>query len=256
MRSYNETDEDDIKNIQEVKAQPWQVELLKLNPSYTFWGPHEDYMWVKGDGWNSPIEKDGWADFKDWKLDDYNECVNFYFELTRKSENCSCGDGYHPNARSVVDSYYNHRAPNGIGWKDKITEDEYEALLTAGRVGYVDYRVAEEQRVHLTLEQVNEENSPGGRGMGHDCINQSILIEARLKRLGIERLCNICDGKAYNYVEDFAKVNLVLWMLHPRKGASRGVEIKNIQKEDLPEIFAYLREAAMRNANRFSKIPE
>lgn len=256
MRSYNETDEDDVQNIQDIKAQPWQVELLKMNPEYPFWGPHEDYMWVKGDGWNSPIEKDSWNDFKDWELDDYNECVNFYFELTRKSEDCSCGDGYHPDARSVVDSFYNHSAPNGIGWKDKITEDEYQALVEQGRISFKDYRVPQEERVLMTLEEVNAENAPYGRGMGHDSINKYILIEARLKRLGIEHFCPICDGKAYNYVEDFATVNLVLWMLHPRKGASRGVEIKNITQEDLPEIFAFLREAAMRNANRFSKIPE
>lgn len=253
MRSLEFADEEDIINI---KAAPWQLSLLKMNPEYTSWGPNEDYMWVQGDGWNSPITKEGWKDFSDWKLDDYNECVNFYFELSRKGEDCSCGDGYHKEARGVVDSFYNHRAPNGIGWKDKITQDEYEALLKEGRIGYLDYRVPVEDRVYLSLEQVNQENSPGGRGMGHDCINQGILIEARLKRLGLKRLCTVCDGKGYNYVEDFATVNLILWMLHPRKGASRGVEVKNIKQEDLPEVFAYLREAAQRNAKRFSSIPE
>ena len=50
-------------------------------------------------------------------------------------------------------------------------------------------------------------------------------------------------------------MQLVLWMIHPRSGASRGVEIKNINKEDLLKVFEYLREAANRNANRFSHIP-
>lgn len=253
MRSLEYVEKEEIK---EMKAKPWQINLLKMNPEYTSWGPHEDYMWVKGEGWNSPIIKESWQDFSDWKLDDYNECVNFYFELNRKSENCSCGDGYHPEARSVVDSFYNHRAPNGVGWRDKITQDEYEVLLKEGRVDCKNYNLPKEEREYLTLEEVNYQNSPQGRGMGHDSINQHILVQARLSRLGIPMLCPLCNGKAYNYVEDFATVSLILWMLHPRKGASRGVEIKNIKKKDLPEVFAYLREAAQRNANRFSKIPE
>ena len=254
MRTLEYAEKDEIK---ELKAKPWQMNLLKMNPEYTFWGPHEDYMCNKGEGWNSAVVKENWKEFSDWKLDDYNECVNFYFELNRKSDNCSCGDGYHPQARSVVDSFYNHRAPNGIGWRDKITQDEYEALLEAGRVDCKDRNVAQEDREYLTLEEVNEQNGPYARGvMGHDAINQHILIKARLQRLGIPHTCPLCDGKAYKYVEEFATVRLILWMIHPRKGASRGVEIKNIKKEDLPEVYAYLREAAQRNANRFSKIPE
>ena len=250
MRTLKYADADEIRDI---KAEPWQLSLLQMNPEYSSWGPHEDYMCVKGEGWNSSMTKEGWKIFSDWKLDDYNECVNFYFELSRKAKDCSCGDGYSPEAREVVDSYYNHRAPNGVGWKDKITQDEYEVLLKESRIGYIDYGVPVEKRIPLTLVQVNEENS---RGMGHDSINQSILIETRLKRLGLKHLCPICEGKAYNYVEDFATVNLILWMLHPRKGASRGVEIKNIKQENLPEVFAYLREAAQRNANRFTNIPD
>jgi hypothetical protein len=61
--------------------------------------------------------------------------------------------------------------------------------------------------------------------------------------------------EGYVYTEDTAHVNLVLWLLHPRKGCSRGVEIQRIQQEDLPEVFEYLRKAADRNAERFSKIP-
>ena len=46
MRSLEYADE---KDIAEIMAQPWQLELLKMNPEYTSWGPHEDYMWVKGE---------------------------------------------------------------------------------------------------------------------------------------------------------------------------------------------------------------
>lgn len=42
---------------------------------------------------------------------------------------------------------------------------------------------------------------------------------------------------------------------HPRKGCSRGIEVQNVQESELPEIFAWLRQAAERNAERFSRLP-
>jgi hypothetical protein len=54
--------------------------------------------------------------------------------------------------------------------------------------------------------------------------------------------------------DDDHSLALILWWLHPRKGASRGIEIKNIQERDRPAIIAFLKEAAQRNAARFSKI--
>ena len=47
---------------------------------------------------------------------------------------------------------------------------------------------------------------------------------------------------------------LVLWFLHPRKGCSRGVEIKRIEEAEIPEVVAYLQQAAKRNAERFSAL--
>ena len=55
-------------------------------------------------------------------------------------------------------------------------------------------------------------------------------------------------------VKPTAHVNLVLWLIHPRKGAGRGVEVKGIKKEDLPAIKAFLAEAARRNADRFKGV--
>ena len=49
-------------------------------------------------------------------------------------------------------------------------------------------------------------------------------------------------------------MNLIIWMIHPRKGASRGVEVNNIQQADLPAVFAFLSEAVTRNTGRFTKI--
>jgi hypothetical protein len=93
--------------------------------------------------------------------------------------------------------------------------------------------------------------------LGHDAINRGILVETRDKREGVYGLCERCDGKGHYYHEDSkAQLALVLWVLHPRKGASRGVEVKSITKEQVPEVLEYLREANERNVQRFQKAVE
>ena len=67
--------------------------------------------------------------------------------------------------------------------------------------------------------------------------------------------CSNCNGKGHVYTADEARVSLVYWLVHPRKGCTRGVEVKNIQETDLPEVFAFLHEAKDRVANLFSKLP-
>lgn len=103
-------DQDDVEKL---NAKPWQINLLKLNPEYTCWGPHEDYMWKEGDGWNSRKIFATWNEFGPWGLDELNECVNFYFSVNRESKNCdTCGgSGYHPDAQWVSESFYGHSTP-------------------------------------------------------------------------------------------------------------------------------------------------
>lgn len=247
MRIYDNTESE----IDALKAETWQLDLLKLNPDYVSWGPYEDYMNAKSEGWSSPSFFNNWKDFSEWKLDDYNECVNFYFEVERESKNCTCENGYHEDAIEVVNGFYDYSSTSGIGWKSNITDDEYQMLLANGRI---DKNKVDDCFVFLTKEEVNKQNERGSRGLGHDGINRYLLISQRLKRLSIQEKCEICDGKSYVYIKDKAHVNLILWMLHPRKGASRGVEVKNINKEDLENVFLFLKEAANRNAQRFSKI--
>jgi hypothetical protein len=128
-------------------------------------------------------------------------------------------------------------------WCDKITQDELDALVEHKRI------------TDQTLDEVNNANAPHSRGMGHDEINRYILVETRCNRMGVPRTCDSCGGRGIVFTEPSAHVNLVLWLIHPRKGASRGVEIKNIHKHDLPDVYKFLRKARDRNAERFSKIP-
>jgi hypothetical protein len=241
-----------------------------MNPEYTSWGNGEDYMCKKGDGWDAPIEFETIEEGL-WELDDYNELVNFYFSVNRKSKNCGSCDcsGHNPETKRISDDWYDFNC-TGRKWNNNITEVEIKELVKRGRlsdltknrcyfneeenkwtswVNGVKVEVSEPE--YPTPEQVNSWNK---KGLGHDGINQWICVEARAKHLGVWGKCPHCKGDGYIYIEEKAHVSLQLWMLHPRKGCSRGVLIKNIQKEDLPKIFKHLKEASQRNTERFSKL--
>lgn len=292
------SDESDQKELERLNVEPWMVELLGINPSYTSWGPDEDYMWRDDQSWAGRMIVDSWKK-NQIDLDDLNEVVNFYFSVHRDNRSCeNCGgSGYHPHASWVADSFYSHSSPfkeptrrelesmevlskfgssrggplegynafpddavllqygdqfrafceemrNGDGcWHDKITQDELDALKANRRC-----------KDHETLDQVN--SSERGRGLGHDAINRWILIKARLKRFEIPQGCPVCDAHGYVYTADRGHVKLTLWLLHPRKGASRGVRYELIEQDDLSSIRMFLQEAAERNASRFSRVLE
>lgn len=313
MRKYpiDKNDKEESKRLLPAK---WMLETLKCNPSYVWWGVHEDYMAKRGrdegeddlgrvsdSGWESRVLLGTWEDFE-WNIDDYNECVNFYFEINRNSKQCPVCNGncYHPDAQWVSESFYPHSSPfvqqtesqlaaeallvsfggefssNPHGrnsypdedtldrygdefrrfclemkcgdgrWHDKITQDEVDALVKAGRL----YNVKEK-----TSENVNFlQRKIGGGLVLHDAINRHILIKRRLERFGMPEYCVECEGHGEVFTEDRAHLSLVLWMIHPRKGASRGVMIDRINKEDLPSIQTWLMLARKRNGQRFSKL--
>ena len=54
MRNYDE------EEVKELNAEQWQIDLLKLNPEYVHWGPHEDYMYNDGKGWNGRVIHETW----------------------------------------------------------------------------------------------------------------------------------------------------------------------------------------------------
>ncbi len=269
MREYNEDD------ISELNADQWQIELLALNPEYTCWGPYEDYMCGDGSGWDKRSLFDSWESFGPWELDELNECVNFYFKINRENKKCSHCDssGYSPEAKVISDAWYDFEK-KGTCWHNKITQDEVQALVDDGRLwDFTRIAKTDEHRQIIkkkveeggnswlpfdngyipTADEINQW-SANSKGVAHDCINKYICIEQRCKRLGIEKNCPHCESSGYIYTADKAHVCLVLWWLHPRKGCSKGIEIKHIQESDLPAIYAFLNEANNRNQERFSKI--
>jgi len=257
MRSKPEDDYEHAE-LARLNAEPWQVALLDLNPSYVHWGPHEDYM--PGKSWQEPLFYDSWRASGPFSLDDLNEVVHFYFSVERDSERCAAcdGSGHNPATKQISDDFYDC-AGMGRRWCDAITEDEATALIEAGRIGRKWNGLNWDERVvpAPTAAQINAINARGsvvlfGEG-AHDAINSTILVKTRAKRLGVYGKCTACDGHGEIFTAPAAHSTLTLWVLHPRKGAARGVEVK-IVRDDLSEVYAFLREAAERNAERFAKV--
>lgn len=237
----------DQQEVKELRVPEWMLNVLKTNPDYCFWGPHEDYMCDKDAGWGSPIFFNSWQGFG-FGLDDLNEVVNFYFEVSRESKTCPHCDGtnYNPETKQISEDWYDF-GRTGARWCDNIGQEEVDALWEAGRLKPVFGHKPTPEEVNLWER---------GTGFGHDAINRFICIEARARKLGVYGDCQHCEHEGYDYVQEEPSLNLVLWVLHPRKGASRGIEVKNIEEQELPDVYAYLRQAADRNANRFSRIPD
>lgn len=266
------TDNGDDDEVARLGAPPWMVEALRLNPSYPYWGNHEDYMIGSDAGWRSPVEVHGVDHI--WPQDEMNEIVHGYFFIDRNREKCgACGQsGYNPATHKIADDWYGSRDPRDR-WCDKITQDEVDALLREGRLWRltnVNAFVNEEGVwVHhdrelqktvpytgpiptLTAEEVNQWERGGG--MGHDAINRHICIEQRAKRLGVYGKCAVCEGHGYVFTEEKPRLALQLWVIHPRKGASRGLIVRNVAQGEIPIVQAYFKTAIDRTIARFSKL--
>lgn len=195
----------------------------------------------------------------DWDLDDLNEIVNFYFEIERKSEHCEeCGQtGYNPETRQISEDWYDFEH-TGRKWNHNITQDEVQALVDRDRLHDFTHTyeksVGWQKREDGYIPTAEEVNAWSKEGFGHDSINHYVCVNQRAERLGVYGLCSSCEGEGYVYTEPAAKLGLVLWVIHPRKGCSRGIHIKDLKQENVIPAMKYLTEAMERNANRFSGI--
>jgi hypothetical protein len=218
---YYPSDEYDKKELERINAEEWMVELLKKNPDYCSWGNFEDYMWKDGDSWDCRCELESVKDL--WQLDEYNELVNFYFEVSRENIECEdCeGSGLNKETKQLSDDWYDFNR-TGKKWCYNITQNEVDALW-------------EHNRLHCDFKEkptADEVNIWASKSMGHDAINHNICVEARAKKEGIYGYCDKCHGQGRIYTEPKAHVALQMWFIHPRKGASRGVYLKNINKDE------------------------
>ena len=278
MRTLPEDDSSHAE-LTRLNVEPWMIEHLKLNPEYVHWGPGEDYMSTKGESWGVSQEVNSWSAFGPWELDELNECVHFYFELERPSQRCAACDaaGYNAETKIIADTFYDHGdytidftnwrilgsidnarklgGATGRRWHDKITQDEVDALVAAGRLR--KWTENGWQTVPRTAAEVNAANADGAkhsRELDHDGINRGILIETRAKRLGVWGLCPFCEGHGTVFTAPRGHLNVVLWILHPRNGCSRGVRVLNLSEIEAEAVKRWLTQAAERNAQRFEKI--
>lgn len=111
------------------------------------------------------------------------------------SQECPCHGGYNVPTQTLSDNFFGRH-----GWEYKLTQDEVDALIAAGRLhSFTGRHVPREgwQPIDpppvVTAAQVNEAaaNSP----MIHDSINQHILVKARATRLGVFGFCSLCRGE-------------------------------------------------------------
>lgn len=293
MRDYPDKNSSwDWNEVDRMQPEDWMLNLLKLNPDYCSWGPHEDYMWNdKEHSWASRLLYDSWDDFN-ITLDDLNEVVNFYFEIDRDAQNCTfCGGGgYHPDAQWVTESFHKSSSPfreitaeerhlidafnqkfgSNVGQTSVVTSQEAqypkEEVLLRYDKGFREFCEEMRDGVGYWQDSLTDEDrevlEKAGRPIrdddpiGVDAISRNILTEARCEKWGIPHSCPSCDGHGDEYTADECHVGLILWLLHPRKGASRGVHIKRVEQAQLPEVYQFLREARERNANRFGRIPD
>lgn len=254
-----------------LRCPKWVKKQLALNPSYCSWGIFEDYMWdgssepmlsATATGWGASLQFDTWKEFGPWALDELNVCANFYFFADRTGHRCvACGgSGQNPETRQIEEDFYDF-SNTGRRWCDKITQDEVQALVDRGRLRVYDpgkraWAAPDPVPAAAEINALNSRHGAPGRFTSHDAINRWILIEARAKRLGVYGHCPACKRRGTIFTEPKAHLGLMLWWLHPRKGASRGIRIDRVERSELPQVHAFLREAAKQNTERFSAILE
>jgi hypothetical protein len=220
----------------------------ELRQGYIGWNPNADYMWKDGHGWDTRKKYRSEEYLRDWFPSDfdYNQVVDFYFERITPSVKCEAcnGVGYNPETKKLSDDWYTHLRTDGKrGWSENLTQDEVQALFDQGRMfGFKKCPTAAEANAWFRKNM-------------HDAINHWICVEVRAKRLGVWGNCEHCGGKGYIPTEP-EMLTLNLWMTHPRKGASRGIEITHIPDKHLPIYYGLLGEWKKRLIKRFENVPE
>ena len=230
--------------VEWIMPEPWMVECLRMNPNFLVWGPYDDYMNKDdGGGYDNRIIYETWKDFGPWELDDYNEVVNFYFEIERKTEVCkSCEkSGLNKNAKTLFDAWESN---DKTIFEHYLTQIEVKAFWEHNFLKKIF-------KVEPTSEQIFAWSKTR---LGKKELDYWLWCEIPTITDGYFSNCKNCKGYGRNFTEPETKLGLVLWVLHPRKGASCGIHIKQIRKNELPDVIDFLQRAAQRNSERFSKV--
>lgn len=134
------------------------------------------------------------------------------------------GRGYSPESRRLMEIWYGfHKEPEYISmgggrryntnaWCHNLEQEDVDVLLEHDRLwDFTRVPINDEQReivrkeiaagrnswlphdngYHPTAAEVNEWSKSG---FGHDSLNQSYVVEARCKKLGVPSTCRACEG--------------------------------------------------------------
>ncbi len=137
----------------------------------------------------------------------YSQAYIRYENLWYRTEHNWKPNPYNKNARYDADS-----------WRNNITQDDVDALLEADRLwNFTRIPLTDEHREILRLKKLAGENSwlPFDNGyrptaeevnlwnlkgpFGHDGINCTVIIKARLKKDNKSHLCPTCKGSGMNW---------------------------------------------------------
>jgi len=252
----------------------------ELREGYMGWCPYTDYMEEDKKyphSWRNCLKTTAEKFIKEWlPLDpDYNQIIDFYFVRMVPSAKCiRCeGSGYNAPTKRLSEDWYTHLRTDGKdGWSRHLEQNEVDALVKNGRLmdftrvpitpeqkEIVKKRVAEGHNSWLPFDNghkttAEEVNKRYAKGMGHDSINHDICVQVRARRLGFWGLCETCKGEG-RIITGKEYLGLNLWMSHPRKGATRGIEITHVEERHLPIFYSLLWEAGKRLTKRFKNVP-
>jgi hypothetical protein len=105
------------------------------------------------------------------------------------------------------------------GWNHHLNQDDVDALVEAGRLMDLTHTFTAKDRwqpknppYHPTAAEVNAWSIGG---MGHDSINNWIVIKAECKRLGVPETCAHCDGEGELWSSPEAKQAYEDWQPTP-----------------------------------------
>lgn len=173
------------------------------------------------------------------------------------------GTGQSPEARRLSEDWYGFERP-GNRWCHRITQDEVQALVDAGRLmdftrvprndkqrADVEKKIAEGGNSWLpydngyipTSEEVNEWSKSG---IGHDALNRMICVEARLKRMGItETECQCCKGEGVLWPDEkYARLSEEFEFIEPPEGDGYQLWSTTTEGTPMSPVFATPEELA------------
>lgn len=140
---------------------------------------------------------------------------------------------------------------NASAWNNNLTQEDVQALVDADRLwDFTRVPLNDKQKETVkkkiedggnswlpfnneyvpTAKEVNQWNL---KGMGHDSINCSVVIKAKLKKQGKSHLCNSCNGEGEKWQDGTAKEKYKNWKEYePPKG--KGFQLWSTTSEGNP----------------------